>query len=124
MYALRGVKMATFQGRFFELKTEKGVSFEEIAEAVNTNRTSLAKFVKGQATIRNDAIDMIQLLANYFCVSKAYLLGESDLKTVDEEIDKEAITLAKYIVDKGITKREIEEAISVVKRMRDLYGKK
>lgn len=75
-----GAIMATFKERFIYLKIEKGVNYEQIANAVHTNRTSLSKFVKGDLALKKE---MIEALADYFDVDQAYLLGESNVRRAD-----------------------------------------
>lgn len=98
-------RMATFQERFWELKGEK--SFEVVAKAIGSNKSSLSMFVSGTSKIRKE---MLEKLANYFDVDVAYLLGETDIprkKNFDEDWKKLMIIAEKQ----GYTLSDIEEAL-------------
>jgi transcriptional regulator with XRE-family HTH domain len=104
MYALNilgcDVRVATFRERFLFLQHEKGVSLEQIAKVVNSNKASLSKFVNGKLNLKADLIDA---LAKYFDVDKAYLLGESNIRNnTNNAIPEDYIGVSKYAIDKKV----------------------
>ena len=104
MYALkileRDVRVASFRERFLFLQQEKGVSLNKIADAVKTNQSSLSKFVNGKLNLKADLIDA---LAKYFDVDKAYLLGESNIRNnTNNAIPEDYIGVSKHAMDKKV----------------------
>lgn len=111
-------RMPSFQERFWELKGDK--SFEVIARAIGSNKSSLSMFVSGKLNIKKD---MIKDLANYFNVDQAYLLGESDIprqNTFDRNWEK----LKAIAIRENYTLDEVEEALMIVRTQREYAEKK
>ena len=104
MYALKimecDIIVASFRDRFLFLQHEKGVSLEQIAKVVNSNKASLSKFVNGKLNLKADLIDA---LAKYFDVDKAYLLGESNIRNnKNNYIPEDYIGVSKHAMDKKV----------------------
>ncbi len=68
--------------RVKELREEKGLSQEELAKVVGTNRTTISLYESEQ---RGLSLDMIVKLADYFDVSTDYLLGISEKRNLIED---------------------------------------
>ena len=105
-----GVYMASFKERFLYLKVEKGVSFKEIAEAVNSNRTSISRMVNGELNIKKD---LIEALSKYFNVDQAYLLGESNNRKNTEVIPQDYVEVYKHAMDKKVPSKVLHDFIEL-----------
>lgn len=75
--------------RLLLLRTEKGLTQEEIAEIINVSRQTYATFEKGA----NIGSDVLLKLAKYYSVSLDFLVGISDIR---ENINYDP-RLAEYI---------------------------
>ncbi|KXZ40047.1 Helix-turn-helix [Alkalithermobacter thermoalcaliphilus JW-YL-7 = DSM 7308] len=73
--------MATFQERMKELRKEKNLTLDKLADMSNTTKATLSRYENG---LRVPNIEFIQKLANIFNVSVDYLLGKSDIKKQEE----------------------------------------
>ncbi|AGK97366.1 helix-turn-helix domain-containing protein [Clostridium pasteurianum] len=67
--------MATFQERMKEIRTEKDITLEDLAKALNTTKSTLSRY---ENNLRVPNVDFINQLAKYFNVSVDYLLGNTD----------------------------------------------
>lgn len=106
-----GARMATFKERFLMLKIDKDVSLEKIAKHVHINRSTLSRIVSGQLSLK---YEMLNSLAEYFDVDKAYLLGESDIPR-----NKEKPNVTYYEVIKEFEQENIP--IDAIKQFIQLY---
>ncbi|WP_332102991.1 helix-turn-helix transcriptional regulator [Sporolactobacillus terrae] len=70
--------------RLSKLRTEKRLRQEDLAKKIGIARTTYAMYEQGK---RNPDYETLQKLADFFGVTRAYLLGDSDNPT--EEIDEE-----------------------------------
>lgn len=71
-----------FAKRFKQLRTQKELSLQRIAQDLGVTAQSLSLYEKGQRTIN---IDLLQRVADYFNVSSDYLIGLSkDPCTVED----------------------------------------
>lgn len=73
----------TFQTRFEDLMIESGKTLREIANDTGISRAALNNYANDKAEI---GINNVVKLAKYFNVSADYLLGLSDAKTNDKEL--------------------------------------
>lgn len=73
--------MATFAEIITELRGEK--KRQEVADDVGISRASLEYYEKGK---RKPDIEILAKFADYFGVSADYLLGRTDVKTVDKDL--------------------------------------
>lgn len=62
--------------RLKQLRTEKGLTQQQVADALNLNSVSYLRYEKGQ---REPSLDILMQLAIYFDVSVDYLLGLSEI---------------------------------------------
>lgn len=72
-----------FADRLIKLREKLGVSQQELADCLGVTRQSLSLYEKAARTIN---IDLLVKIANYFKVSTDYLLGLSDVQSVNEDI--------------------------------------
>ncbi len=82
----RRIEMETtdvFAERFKKLRLEKKLSLQKVAQDLNVTAQSLSLYEKGQRTIN---IDLLKRTAEYFKVSSDYLIGISDVATVDTDL--------------------------------------
>lgn len=69
-----------FKNRLTELRKEKGVTRQIAADSLKISRASLEYYEKG---LRNPDTCVLARIAEYYNVSTDYLLGRSDIKTVN-----------------------------------------
>lgn len=69
--------------RLIELREERGLTQQELAEKLNITRQSLSLYERAERTIN---IDLLLEISKVFDVSTDYLLGVSDCKTTDTDI--------------------------------------
>lgn len=71
-----------FMNRLTELRKEKGVTRQIAADNLEISRASLEYYEKG---LRNPDICVLARIAEYYNVSTDYLLGRSDVQTIDPD---------------------------------------
>lgn len=69
--------MATFSERLKDLRKEKNVTLDSLAEALNTTKATLSRY---ENDLRIPNIDFVNELADFFGVQVDYLLGRTDIK--------------------------------------------
>jgi len=69
--------MATFSERMRELRKEKGISLEKLAEMMGTTKATLSRYENSK---RIPNIEFVKELAKIFDVSVDYLLGRTDVR--------------------------------------------
>lgn len=112
--------MATFADRLRQLRKEKGITQEKLAERFFITKSAVSKYETGVNTPENK---LLQDMADFFEVSVDYLLGRSDEKyiIIDEpEIslhEQYANKITKLLEDEGLeyTEDTIPEIISFSK---------
>jgi transcriptional regulator with XRE-family HTH domain len=72
--------MATFGERFRQLRKEKDLTQEQLAEIFYTNKGSISKYEHDKQV---PEIELLKKLADFFGVSVDYLLGRSDTRNSD-----------------------------------------
>jgi len=84
-----------------ELREEKGISQQELANAVNISKSSISKYEKGD---RTPELETFEAIADYFNVDMDYLKGKSEIRrkyifTDDDnlEVDKKKEFAKTYI---------------------------
>lgn len=63
-----------FPERLKTLRTEKGITLEELARKIGTTKTTLSRYENGE---RSPKLQLVGLLANYFQVDMSWLSGQS-----------------------------------------------
>lgn len=97
--------MEIFTKKLIELRQEKGISQEKLAEKINVSQSAIAKYEKKGA--QPTAENLIKL-ADYFQVTTDYLLGREDYGTGLIEIKQEPTEWEKKIRD-GRSQEEVRE---------------
>lgn len=67
--------MAGFETRLRELRTEKGVSQQELGNILHTSKMAISHWESGHS---EPCIAQLIVLADYFGVSIDYLVGKTD----------------------------------------------
>jgi transcriptional regulator with XRE-family HTH domain len=88
-----------FEKKLFELRKQKGISQEELADKLNISRQTLSKWESGNST---PDMEKLILLSDYFEISLDELVCGNKLETHNESL-KEGITIAKVLDDKILT---------------------
>lgn len=94
---------SVFAVRLSELMKEYKKTQQDIAELVGTSRQAVAQYTDGST---QPTIERLYKIANYFQVSADYLLGISDVKSIDMQ-DKE---ISKVL---GLSEKAIENLKSI-----------
>jgi transcriptional regulator with XRE-family HTH domain len=68
--------MVKFMNRLKELRTEKGVSQQEIGKLVSMSKMAISHWEKGHS---EPSISQLILLAEFFDVTVDYLIGKTDI---------------------------------------------
>lgn len=71
-----------FSKRLLELREEKGISRQIAADSLQISRASLEYYEKG---LRLPDVCVLAKIADYYCVSADYLLGRSEVKSIDPD---------------------------------------
>lgn len=71
-----------FSERLRQLREEKGLTQQELAEKLNIGRASISNYELGT---RTPDIEVLNKLADFFGVTTDYLIGRSEYKTFEEE---------------------------------------
>lgn len=70
--------MATFKDRLKQLRLEKKITLDRMADDLNTTKASLSRYENG---LRDPKTEFLNELANYFGVTVDFLMGRSDART-------------------------------------------
>lgn len=116
----------TFGQRFKELRLEKGLTQQELAEDFNKiyghtfSKPSISQYENGKRTPENQAL---KNFASYFNVSIDYLLGVSDIKNNNISIEKQDLQseflteINKFFSDKSISRDEKDKLFKELSKM-------
>lgn len=94
-----------FAERLIQLRNERGLSRQQVADDLQISRASLEYYEKEK---RAPDIEMLYKIADYFHTSADYLLGRTDCKTTDA--DKKAV--CDYL---GLSESEIDDIRIITK---------
>lgn len=89
--------------RLKELRKEKGLTQAELAQIINTNQSQYGKYENGKTNL---SLENAKILADYFGVSPAYLLG---LETEFEPVESRETQFQMLVKDRKLSLREISE---------------
>lgn len=104
-----------FPLRLKQLRVEKKLTLEELAQKIGTTKTTLSRYENGE---RSPKLHILGMLANYFEVDMAWLAGteevteknedpfsnlESIFKKLNKDNQKEVIHFAEYKLDEQET---------------------
>ena len=116
----------TFGERFKELRLEKGLTQQGLAEDFNKiyghtfSKPSISQYEHGKRTPENEAL---KNFASYFNVSIDYLLGVSDIRNNDVNIEKQDLKrdllteINKFFSDKNIKRDEKDRLYKELTKM-------
>jgi len=116
----------TFGERFKELRLEKGLTQQELAEDFNKiyghtfSKPSISQYENGKRTPENQAL---KNFASYFNVSIDYLLGVSDIRNNNinpekKDLQNEFLTeINKFFSDKNIDRNEKDKLFKELSKM-------
>jgi XRE family transcriptional regulator len=102
-----------------ELRKKEGLTQEELAKEIGVSKITILRWENGERQIKPDKI---QQLADYFMVSKAYLLGYSDYKTpsredLNQNSFKENFINSLTIHDLVLSNDEIDNVIDLIQSL-------
>lgn len=72
--------MATFGERFKELRMEKALTQDKLAQKFSINKSSISRYEKNSQVPENEAL---QAFSDFFQVSVDYLLGRTDIRNIE-----------------------------------------
>lgn len=84
--------MANFGDRLNELRNEKRLTQEQLANKFYLNKSSISRYERGQQV---PELELLQQIADFFEVTTDYLLGNSDIRNPYKE-NKEEQQLPEY----------------------------
>lgn len=73
----------TFAQRLIDLREQKNITQQELADELGITRQSLSLYEKAERTIN---IELLAKIADFFNVSTDYLMGRTNTATLDESI--------------------------------------
>lgn len=100
-----------FEKKLFELRKQKGISQEELADKLNISRQTLSKWELGNST---PDMEKLILLSDYFEVTLDELVFGNKTETRKESL-KEGITVAKVLEDRILTAENKKKTKKVFK---------
>lgn len=104
----------SFQDVFKELRSEKNLSQDKIAEELDVSPALISKW---ERNISTPAPEMLEYIADYFDVSVDYLIGRSKYRNLEKEnseIDNILFSKAKDLSDED--KKAVMNVIDAIKR--------
>ena len=116
--------MATFGERIKLLRTEKRLTQDKLAEIFYLNKSSISRY---ENDIQIPEMPTLEAFAKYFNVSVDFLLGKTDLRTIDDlEVPPGYLRIAKEAQERGLTPEDLSFAIDLLQtfRQRDEDAKK
>lgn len=82
------------------LRLEAGLTQKELATAINTSQQNIAFY---ESNKRNPKKEILDNLSSFFNVSTDYLLGNSDIRKPEEEIDLDDFEILYRNTSKGLS---------------------
>lgn len=104
----------SFQDVFKQLRTEKGLSQDKIAEELDVSSSLVSKWENNQST---PAPEMLEYIADYFNISVDYLIGRSKFRNLEldnSELDNILFSKTKELSDED--KKVILSVINAIKK--------
>ena len=69
--------MSKFSERFKELRQSRKLSQQELADKLNTSKSSVNMYERGE---REPGIEMLETIADFFNVDMDYIYGKTDIR--------------------------------------------
>ncbi|MFR0018625.1 MAG: helix-turn-helix domain-containing protein [Paraclostridium sp.] len=87
--------MATFNERLRNLRKEKQITIEQLANDLGSAKSTISRYENG---LRDPKKDFLELLSKYFDVSVDYLLGNTDERELKQKpaLDPSVKTIAAH----------------------------
>lgn len=101
-----------FKLRLKDLREEKGVSQQQLANILGISQGSVGNWESG---IREPNFETIKKIADYFAVSTDYLLGRTDEPNQSTDQQLEGIEFALFGEIKELTEDEKQDILNFVK---------
>lgn len=102
-----------------ELRKERNLTWDELAEELNLSRSVIWRFGKGEREIKHGDLERI---ATFFNVSTDYLLGLSENRNLQNEKEKQQesdpIFFSLYDEVKELTDAQKEEILDIIKKLK------
>ncbi len=102
--------------RLKKLRKDKKITQKELAKILNIQNTTLSQYENG---VNEPNDEMKVKIADYFGVTIDYLLGRSNVKQINADIDKEANELADEIIEIYIQKGKIKRGEKITPEQRE-----
>ncbi|EME8160480.1 helix-turn-helix domain-containing protein [Enterococcus faecium] len=105
-----------FRRRLKELRVEKKLTLEELANAIGTTKTTLSRYENGE---RSPKLQLVGALANYFNVDMTWLSGlEEECNQLPSEVvlpldQKIATTIKEIRMQKKISKKLVADKLQI-----------
>ncbi|WP_163195549.1 helix-turn-helix domain-containing protein [Clostridium thermarum] len=116
--------MTTFGTRFKQLRMERKLTQEKLAEMFYLNKSSISRY---ENDIQIPEMPTLEAFAEFFDVSVDYLLGKTDIRKLDElKIPPGFLRVAKEAQKNGLTPEDVKFAIDwlIKARQRDEEAQK
>ncbi|MCM1259669.1 MAG: helix-turn-helix domain-containing protein [Prevotella sp.] len=101
------------------LRKEQKITIRDLEEKVHINRTTLSRMENG---LQNISDEYLHTLSNFFNVSTDYLLGLSDIRNPEKELNKQQesdpIFFSLYDEVKELTEEQKEEILDIIKKLK------
>ncbi len=97
--------------RLKELRLNKGVSLQAVADAVDASKPHIWELERG--TTKNPSLELISKLASYFGVTVDYLAG-----TGAKEEDAEYLAFARDAEEKGFSVNDLKKMLELAEHIR------
>lgn len=89
--------------RIFDLINERGISQKDLAQAIGVSTGNISDWKSGRA---KPSIDVLNRIATYFGVTIDYLVGRSEVRSIDDLIEIAHIGVISWINDRAFTQDE------------------
>lgn len=108
-----------FKRRIQELLFEKNITQKDLAIAIKITPATLSRNING---LNPPKAELVSAIANFFNVSTDYLLGLSDIRNPEKELNKQQesdpIFFSLYDEVKELTDAQKEEVLEIIKKLK------
>jgi transcriptional regulator with XRE-family HTH domain len=110
--------MATFRDRFYFLRYESRLRFEDIANLLDISKSTLSRTVNGEFALKQE---LIEKLCDLFKCSADFLLGRTNVKEPDKssDIDPEYFILIREAQEKKIPPEQLRKLLDFVYEIKE-----
>lgn len=105
--------MSTFGERVKELRLDKGLTQQELANSFYLNKSSISRYEKNKQI---PELETLEKLSDFFEVSLDYLLGKSDIKNPEAAIK---LNTSNSISTKGLSDENIKLINTMIKQLKN-----